>query len=123
MTESRTITLLGDRVAIAVDQPDFYPKLLAAIADHVFKLLGPEFDKRAYLEEVTKERFSVEIGQELAIPVSILLSLNLGYCLGQLKGLDRTVDCDEALQDLYNIWRAKLNAMLLKEATDANRIH
>ena len=120
---AQTITLLGDEVVIGLDDTDFYGKMLSAIADHVFRLLGPEFDKAAYVDEVSKKRPPVEIGQELAIPVSMLLSLNLGYCLGQLKMLGQHFDCDKALKDVYDLWRAKLNAMILKENPEEGKIH
>jgi hypothetical protein len=74
-----TITLMGDKITIDADRTDFYQTMLEAIADRVFQLLGPEFDKHAYLEEVEQGRSAVEIGQELAIPVSIMLSMELGY--------------------------------------------
>ncbi|MGD8229771.1 MAG: hypothetical protein PVI20_18485, partial [Desulfobacteraceae bacterium] len=90
-----TITLMGDEITIHVDRPHFYETMLEAISERVFQLLGPEFDKQAYLEEVEKGRSAVEIGQELAIPVSIMLSMELGYCLGQLKCLGRSLDCDQ----------------------------
>jgi hypothetical protein len=112
-----TITLMGDKITIDVDQTDFYETILGGIAERVFQLLGPEFDKQAYLEEVEKGRSAIEIGQELAIPVSIMLSLELGYCLGQLKCLGRSLDCDRALKDLYALWKHRLKKMLKEEVT------
>ena len=117
------ITLMGDKITINVDRADFYETMLEAIADRVFQLLGPEFDKQAYLEEVEKGRSAVEIGQELAIPVSIMLSLELGYCLGQLKYLGKSLDCDEALKDLYAVWKRRLKTMLKEEMTLPDSVH
>ena len=117
------ITLMGDKIAIDVDRTDFYEAMLEAIVDRVFQLLGPEFDKQAYLEEVEQGRSAVEIGQELAIPVSIMLSLELGYCLGQLKSLGTSLDCDKALKDLYAVWKRRLKKMLEEEMTVPNSVH
>jgi hypothetical protein len=122
-TMKSTITLMGDKITIDLERADFYDTMLEAIADRVFQLLGPEFDKQAYLEEVDKERSAVEIGQELAIPVSIMLSLELGYCLGQLKYLGRSLDCDEALKDLYAVWKRRLKRMLKEEMTVPDSVH
>lgn len=118
-----TITLLGEKVIIDVEKSDFYETMLESIAERVFQLLGPEFDKQAYLDEVEKGRLAVEIGQELAIPVSIMLSLELGYCLGQLKGLGRTLDCDKALKDLYEIWKTRLKKMLKDQMITGDIMH
>ena len=118
-----TITLTGDKITIDVDRADFYDTMLEAIVDRVFQLLGPEFDKQAYLDEVEKGRSAVEIGQELAIPVSIMLSMELGYCLGQLKYLGRSLDCDEALKDLYAVWKRRLKTMLKEEMTVPDSVH
>lgn len=118
-----SITLVGDKIEIRVDHPDFYETMLEAISDRVFQLLGPEFDKQAYIEEVDKGRSAVEIGQELAIPVSIMLSMELGYCLGQLKYLGKSLDCDEALKDLYAVWKRRLKTMLREEMTVPDSVH
>jgi len=118
-----TITLMGEKVSIDVARSDFYETMLDAIVQRVFQLLGPEFDKQAYLEEVDQGRLAVEIGQDLAIPVSILLSLELGYCLGQLKGLGRILDCDKALKDLYGIWKTRLKEMLREEMITSSSLH
>ena len=118
-----TITLMGDKIEIRVDRPHFYETMMESIADRVFQLLGPEFDKQAYLEEVEKGRSAVEIGQELAIPVSIMLSMELGYCLGQLKYLGKSLDCDGALKDLYAVWKRRLKTMLKKEMTVPDSVH
>jgi hypothetical protein len=118
-----SITLMGDKITIEVDRPHFYETMLEAIAERVFQLLGPEFDKQAYLEEVEKGRSAVEIGQELAIPVSIMLSMELGYCLGQLKCLGRSLDCDEALKNLYAVWKRRLKTMLKKEMNVPDSVH
>ena len=118
-----TITLLGEKVIIDVEKSDFYETMLESIAERVFQLLGPEFDKKAYLDEVEKGRLAVEIGQELAIPVSIMLSLELGYCLGQLKGLGITLDCDKALKDLYGIWKTRLKKMLKDQMITGDILH
>ncbi len=117
------ITLMGDKITIDVDRADFYETMLEAIAERVFQLLGPEFDKQAYLEEVEKGRPAVEIGQELAIPVSIMLSMELGYCLGQLKCLGRAMDCDKALRDLYALWKHRLKKRLKDEMIASNSVH
>lgn len=118
-----TITLLGDEIFIQVDHEDFYETMLETIVKRVFQLLGPKFDKQAYLKEVEKGRLAAEIGQELAIPVSMLLSLELGYCLGQLKSLDMQMDCDKALKDLYEIWKERLKAMLQDEKISGGMLH
>ncbi len=118
-----TITLMGDRITIQVDRPDFYETMLEAITERVFQLLGPKFDKQAYLEEVEKGLSAVEIGQELAIPVSIMLSLELGYCLGQLKSLGRSLDCDKALKDLYALWKHRLKKMIREEMIVPDSLH
>jgi hypothetical protein len=118
-----TITLMGDEITIHVDRPHFYETMLEAISERVFQLLGPEFDKQAYLEEVEKGRSAVEIGQELAIPVSIMLSMELGYCLGQLKCLGRSLDCDQALKDLYAVWKRRLKATLKEAMTAPDSVH
>jgi hypothetical protein len=118
-----TITLMGDKITIHVDRPHFHETMLEAISERVFQLLGPEFDKQAYLEEVEKGRSAIEIGQELAIPVSIMLSMELGYCLGQLKCLGRSLDCDRALKDLYAVWKRRLKAMLKEERAVPNAVH
>ncbi|UCB50316.1 MAG: hypothetical protein JSW56_05445 [Deltaproteobacteria bacterium] len=117
------ITLVGDKIEIHVDRSDYYENMLAAIVERVFQLLGPEFDKQAYLEEVEKGRSAVEIGQELAIPVSIMLSMELGYCLGQLKSLGRSLDCDKALKDLYALWKHRLKKMLKEEMITSDSVH
>jgi hypothetical protein len=118
-----TITLMGDKIEIHVNRPHFYETMLEAISDRVFQLLGPEFDKQAYLEEVETGRSAVEMGQEWAIPVSIMLSMELGYCLGQLKCLGRSLDCDEALKDLYSVWKRRLKTMLKGEMTVLDSVH
>jgi hypothetical protein len=118
-----TITLMGDKIEIRVNRPRFYENMLEAISDRVFQLLGSEFDKQAYLEEVEKGRSAVEMGQELAIPVSIMLSMELGYCLGQLKYLGKSLDCDEALKDLYAVWKRRLKIMLKKEISVPDSVH
>ena len=118
-----TISLIGDQVRIEVDRGDFYEAMLKAIMEKVFHLLGPEFDKKGYLEEVEKGRRASEIGQELAIPVSIALSLELGYCLGQLKALGKDLDCDKALEDLYVLWKTELKKMLREEVIGRRIVH
>lgn len=118
-----TITLMGEKVAIDVNQSDFYTTMLEAIVERVFQLLGPEFDKQAFLREVEKGRMPVETGQELAIPVSMMLSLELGYCLGQLKSLGILLDCDKALNDLYVIWKSRLKRMLREEMIPRGSLH
>jgi hypothetical protein len=118
-----TITLMGDEITIHVDRPHFYETMLEAISERVFQLLGPEFDKQAYLEEVEKGRSAVEIGQELAIPVSIMLSMELGYCLGQLKCLGSSLDCDQALKDLYAVWKRRLKETLKEAKTAPDSVH
>ena len=117
------ITLLGDKITIDVDRRDFYKAMLEAIVARVFQLLGPEFDKQAYLKEVEQDRSAVEIGQELAIPVSIVLSLELGYCLGQLRALGRPLDCDRALKDLYAMWKSRLKKILREEMIATGSVH
>ena len=118
-----TITLIGDEVSIDVDQENFYETMLTAITDRVFQLLGPEFDKQAYLDEVETGRVAVEIGQGWALPVGMLLALELGYCLGQLKSLGRQPDCDKAFKDLYGIWKTRLRAMLTEDKITHGTIH
>lgn len=118
-----SIALLGDRVTIDIDQCRFYETMLKAIVERVFQLLGSKFDKEAYLQEVERGRPAVEVGQELAIPVSIILSLELGYCLGQLKGLGRDLDCDKALKDLYSVWKIRLRQMLQEEMVSSDSVH
>ena len=117
------ITLMGDKIAIDVDRTDFYEAMLEAIVDRVFQLLGPEFDKQGYLEEVERGRSAVEMGQELAIPVSIMLSLELGYCLGQLKSLGKSFDCDTALKDLYAVWKRRLKRIIQEEIIAPDSLH
>jgi hypothetical protein len=117
------ITLIGDKISIDVDQPDFYESMLGAIAGRVFQLLGPGFDKEAFLKEVEKRGSAVVIGQELAVPVSILLSMELGYCLGQLKGMGTLLDCNKALEDLYLIWKISLKKMLDQVMIRPDSIH
>jgi hypothetical protein len=117
------ITLIGENVFIDVDQPDFYETMLEAIAKRVFQLLGPGFDRKAFLEQVEKRGSAVMIGQELAVPASILLSLELGYCLGQLKCMGRLLDCNKALEDLYLIWKTSLKKMLRQEMIGPDSIH
>lgn len=121
--KAESITLLGDEVTVKVDRNDFQEAMMAAIVDRVFQLLGPEFDKQAYLEEVETGRLATAAGQELAIPVSILLSLELGYCLGQLKMLGRTMDCDKVLKDLYEMWKRRLKKMLEEEKITKRTVH
>ena len=121
--KAESITLLGDEVTVKVDRNDFYEAMMAAIVDRVFQLLGPEFDKQAYLKEVETGRLATAAGQELAIPVSILLSLELGYCLGQLKMLARTMDCDKGLKDLYEMWKRRLKKMLEGEKITKRTVH
>ena len=118
-----TITLLGEEVTIDVDRSDFYEAMLDAIATKVFQLMGPEFDKKAFLQEVEKGRLPSDIGQGWAIPVTISLSMELGYCLGQLKTLGRYIDCDKALGDLYALWKKKLQLMLREEAFNRGLMH
>ena len=120
---NQTIALIGDEVVISIDQEDFYDTILKAITDRVFQLLGPTFDKRAYLDEVEKGRVPKEIGQGWAVPVAMLLALELGYCLGQLKNLNRQVDCDKALKDLYRLWKNRLRELLKKEQIGDHTIH
>jgi hypothetical protein len=110
-----TVALLGDKVILDADRDEFYSDMLNAIVNRVFDLLGPEFDKRAYLTEVQKGYSAIQIGQSWAIPVTMMLSMELGYCLGQLKSMGRPLDCDQTLTDLYAVWRAKLKAMLREE--------
>jgi len=117
------ITLLGEEITIDADRIDFYEAMLDAIVTKVFQLLGPEFDKKAFLEEVEKGRLPSDIGQGWAIPVTISLSLELGYCLGQLKTLGRHIDCDKALGDLYALWKKKLKLMLREEAFNRSFVH
>jgi hypothetical protein len=117
------ITLMGDKIEIHVDRSDYYENMLTAIVERVFQLLGPEFDKQAYLDQVEKGFSPIEIGQELAIPVSIMLSLELGYCLGQLKFLGRSLDCDKALKDLYAVWKSRLKKMLKEEMIASDSVH
>ena len=121
--KAESITLLGDEVTVKVDRNDFYEAMMAAIVDRVFQLLGPEFDKQAYLKEVETGRLATAAGQELAIPVSILLSLELGYCLGQLKMLGRTMKCDKVLKDLYEMWKRRLKKMLQGEKITKRTVH
>jgi hypothetical protein len=117
------ITLIGEDITIDVEDPDFYGNMLEAIASRVFQLLGPEFDKKAYLHEVEKGRSPLEIGQRWAIPVSITLSFELGYCLGQLRNLGKILDSDKALSDLYALWKKKLKIMLREEAFSRKFLH
>ena len=121
--KAASITLMGDKVTIELNRRDFYEAMLEAIVERVFQLLGPEFDKQAYLNEVQTGRLAAEFGQELAVPVSILLSLELGYCLGQLKILDRPLDCDQALADLYEMWKRRLKMMLAEEKITRGTVH
>jgi|GEM_PF-1415515 len=118
-----SITLVGDEIAIDVSGEDYYQKLLDAITKRVFALLGPEFDKEAFLAQVEGRRSAVDVGQELAIPVSMLLALELGYCLGQLKALGKTHDADQSLADLYEIWKARLRKILREEMDSVRTIH
>ena len=118
-----TVTLMGDKIQIDVNRTGFYDAMLEAIANRVFQLLGPEFDKQAYLEEVEQGRSAVEIGQEWAIPVSIMLSLELGYCLGQLKSLGKSLACDKALKDLYAVWKRRLKKILQEEMIAPGSLH
>jgi hypothetical protein len=117
------ISLVGGKVTIDVDRSDFYEAMLKAIVNRVFELLGPEFDKRAYLKEVEGDLSAVEVGQELSIPVAISLSLDLGYCLGQLKAIGMEIDCDKALEDLYALWKARLKEMLREEMVKGGTVH
>ena len=117
------ISLVGGKVAIDLDRSDFYGAMLKAIVDRVFELLGPEFDKRAYLKQVGGDLSAVEVGQELSIPVAISLSLDLGYCLGQLKAMGREMDCDKALEDLYGLWKERLKKMLREEMVKIGTLH
>jgi hypothetical protein len=117
------IALVGGKVTIDLDRSDFYDAMLKAIVDRVFELLGPEFDKRAYLREVEGDLSAVEVGQELSIPVAISLSLDLGYCLGQLRAMGREMDCDKALEDLYSLWKTRLKAMLQEEMAKNTTVH
>jgi hypothetical protein len=121
--KTSTISLMGEKVLIEVDRHDFYRSMLDAIVERVFQLLGPQFDKRRFLEEVEKGRMAVEIGQEMAIPVSIMLSLELGYCLGQLKTMGRHYDCEKALADLYAIWKTRLKKLLDEEIIARRPLH
>jgi hypothetical protein len=121
--KAAAITLMGDTVTIELDHHDFYEAMLEAIIARVFQLLGPAFDKQAYLEEVQTGRLAAEFGQELAIPVSILLSLELGYCLGQLKILGWPLDGDRALADLYEMWKTRLKMMLAEERITRGTVH
>jgi len=118
-----TIALIGDEVILSIDQEGFYEAMLKAITDRVFQLLGPTFNKRAYLDEVEKGRVAKEIGQGWAVPVAMLLALELGYCLGQLKSLERQVDCDKALKDLYRIWKNRLRELIEKEQIGDHTVH
>ena len=118
-----TISLIGDEIIISLGQEGFYEIMLKAITDRVFQLLGPTFDKMAYLEEVEKGRIASEIGQGWAVPVAMLLALELGYCLGQLRNLDRHVDCDKALKDLYGIWKNRLKTLLEEEQITRSTVH
>jgi hypothetical protein len=117
------ISLLDEEVIIDVEKPDFYETMLDAITTKVFQLLGSQFDKKAYLDEVEKGRSPLEIGQGWAIPVSISLSLELGYCLGQLKKLGKDLDCDKALSDLYRLWKERLKTMIREEAFNRGLVH
>ena len=53
----------------------------------------------------------------------IMLSMELGYCLGQLKYLGRSLDCDKALKDLYALWKLRLKKMLKEEVTAPGSLH
>jgi hypothetical protein len=117
------ITLIGDEVTIDIENPDYYETMLEAITTKVFQLLGSQFDKKSYLVEVEKGRSPLEIGQGWAIPVSISLSLELGYCLGQLKKLGKDPDCDKALSDLYRLWKKRLHTMIREEAFNRGLVH
>ena len=117
------VTLLDEADTIDLDRPDFYEAMLEAIVTQVFALLGPEFDKQGFLDEVEGGRSALEIGQELAIPATMLLSLELGYCLGQLRMLGRSLDSEKALEDLYNIWKTRLKAMLREEMITRGLLH
>lgn len=119
----RAITLLGEQVTLEVDQSSFYENMLKAIVQRVLTLLGSEFDKQAFLEEVEKGRSAVNIGQGWALPVSIMLSLELGYCLGQLKSLGQPLDSDQALRDLYETWKKRLKTLLREETITRTRLH
>ena len=121
--KAASITLMGDTITVELNRDDFYEAMLEAIIERVFQLLGPEFDKQAYLEEVQTGHLSAEFGQELAIPVSILLSMELGYCLGQLKILGRPLDGDQALADLYEMWKTRLKMMLAEERMTRGTVH
>lgn len=117
------ITLIGDNISIDMDDEDFYARMLGAITDRVFQLLGPQFDKQAYLDEVEKGRRSKEVGEGWAVPVALLLALELGYCLGQLKNSDKSMDADQALKDLYAGWKKRLRAMLSEEKLSGRMLH
>lgn len=117
------ITLLDDADSIDLDRPDFYEALLEAIVNQVFALLGPEFDKQGFLDEVEGERSALEIGQDLAIPATMLLSLELGYCLGQLRMLGHPLDSEKALEDLYTVWKNRLKSMLRQELITRGVVH
>ena len=119
----KCVHLIGEDISISIDQDNFYQILLEAIVAKVFKLLGPTFDKKLYLDEVEKGRSPLEIGTSWAIPVTISLSLELGYCLGQLKCLGHAMDCDRALSDLYQLWKQKLKIMLEEEAFQKGSLH
>lgn len=118
-----TITLLDEDVTIDLDRSDFYEKMLERIVVRVLHLLGPEFDAQGFLQEVEKGRSPLEIGQGWAIPVSITLSLELGYCLGQLKALGRPVDFQRALKDLYGAWKTQVIRMLQEEGRKRGPLH
>ncbi len=117
------ITLVGDEISIDVSGENYYQDLLDAITRRIFALLGPEFDKETYLAQVEGRWSAIDLGQELAIPVSMLLALELGYCLGQLRALGKSIDADQSLADLYEIWKARLRKILREEMVFRRQMH
>ncbi len=94
---------------IDVSGPDFYQKVLNALADEILLEL-------AELEKINLAVLGPEAFEQVVGITQIRLLNELYYCLGQLKARGVDLDVKMAIQDLRDIWNRFIDQTRRPEA-------
>jgi hypothetical protein len=94
---------------IDIRGPDFYQKLLNALAEEILLELSE-------LEKIDLAALGPEAFEQVVGITQIRLLNELYYCLGQLKALGVDVEVKLAIQDLRDIWNRYIDQTRRSEA-------
>lgn len=94
---------------IDVSGPDFYQKVLNALADEILIELSE-------LEKIDLSALGPEAFEQVVGITQIRLLNELYYCLGQLKARGVELDVKLAIQDLRDIWNRFIDQTKRPEA-------